>query len=304
MGEREVSVAVLPKLLRNEYFENCRKGVEEAGRALGAKLVWDGPSSADAEQQAGFVRKCLAGRPDAIAVSAEDASVVSRALREARQAGIKVLTWDSDAEPDARDFFVNPAPAEGIADAISTEAARILRGRGQVAILTATLTSPNQRRWIALIEERLRSQYPGIELVGIRPTNEDVAIACREAEALMREHPKLGGILALCAPAVPGAAEATKRAGRRDVRVVGMAAPSACRSYLQEGWIESVVLWNTVDLGYLVVTAAVATVLGDLKAGDTFLRAGRLGNIIVRADEVRLGRPHIFNKASADRAGF
>ena len=150
----------------------------------------------------------------------------------------------------------------------------------------------------------MRSQYPGIELVGIRPTNEDVAIACREAEALMREHPKLGGILALCAPAVPGAAEATKRAGRRDVRVVGMAAPSACRSYLQEGWIESVVLWNTVDLGYLVVTAAVATVLGDLKAGDTFLRAGRLGNIIVRADEVRLGRPHIFNKASADRAGF
>jgi rhamnose transport system permease protein len=64
--------------------------------------------------------------------------------------------------------------------------------------------------------------------------------------------------------------------------------------------IESIVLWNTVDLGYLAVYAASALSKDRLKRGDREL-AGRLGNIEIAGDEVRLGAPFIFNKENIDR---
>ena len=46
-------------------------------------------------------------------MAVENRGGISTVLRKARERGIKVLTWDADAEPDARDFFVNQATPEG-----------------------------------------------------------------------------------------------------------------------------------------------------------------------------------------------
>jgi hypothetical protein len=76
------------------------------------------------------------------------------------------------------------------------------------------------------------------------------------------------------------------------------------KPYVHAGVVESVVLWNTVDLGYLTVYAANALSTGQLKTGDKELNAGRLGKIEVAGDEVRLGAPFIFNKSNIDRFNF
>jgi hypothetical protein len=47
-------------------------------------------------------------------------------------------------EPDARDFFVNQATAEGIGNTLTDEAARLLGGRGEFAVITGALTAANQ----------------------------------------------------------------------------------------------------------------------------------------------------------------
>jgi rhamnose transport system permease protein len=80
--------------------------------------------------------------------------------------------------------------------------------------------------------------------------------------------------------------------------------PNLCKPYVHEGVIESIVLWNTVDLGYLTVYASHALISGGLKRGDHEMRAGRLGKIEIDDDEVRLGAPFIFNKANIDRFNF
>jgi rhamnose transport system permease protein len=67
------------------------------------------------------------------------------------------------------------------------------------------------------------------------------------------------------------------------------------KPYIHDGVVESIVLWNTIDLGYLTVYAANALVTGMLKRGDKEMSAGRLGKIEVADDEVRLGAPFIFN---------
>src|SRR5204863_5467516 len=77
---------------------------------------------------------------DVIAVAVENREGISTVLRKARERGIKVVTWDADAEPDARDFFVNQATPEGIGQTLMDTAAKVMGGRGDFAIITASLT--------------------------------------------------------------------------------------------------------------------------------------------------------------------
>src|SRR5947199_8655241 len=110
--------------------------------------------------------------------------------------------------------------------------------------------------------------------------------------------------MALVSHAVPDATEAVQQSGRKDVKVTGLSLPNMNKPYVHAGVVESVVLWNTVDLGYLTVYAANALSAGQLKRNDMELNAGRLGKIEVANDEVRLGAPFIFNKENIDRFNF
>ncbi len=300
----KAKVGVLPKLKNNPYFASCQNGAAEAARELDLDLIWDGPVEPVVAHQISFVERWTEAGCGVIAISALDSSQVSPALRQARARGVKVLAWDADAAKDARDFFVSQATAEGIGDVLASEAARVLGGRGQVAVLTASLSAPNQAEWLRNLRARIQERYAQLDLVAVRPTDEDAEIARQETEHLVREFPGLGVIVGLCSAAVPAAAAALKALGHQGVKVVGTSTPLMCRPLVHEGWIESVVLWNTVDLGYLTVHAANALATGQLKRGDPTLRAGRLGPIIVRDDEVRLGRPHVFNRANIDGADF
>jgi rhamnose transport system permease protein len=300
----EITVGVMPKSTRNPYFEECAEGAQEAAGALGFRLLWDGPPQSDADAQAEQVARWVRDGLPAIAVSVESPARISRALQEARARGVKVLTWDADAEAGDRDFTVVPATPSAVGHALAFEAARIAGGTGEVAGITSTLTARNQKAWIEEFEARLAKDHPGVALVEVRPCDDLVEKARREAEALLAAHPGLRAIVGFCAPAVPGAAEAVTRA-RREVRLTGVSMPSLCRPYIDGGAVDSVVFWKTRDLGYLAAAAAHALASGSLEAGAASFRAGRLGNVLVVGDEIRLGRCHIVtrgNVAAFDRA--
>jgi rhamnose transport system permease protein len=289
-------VGVVPKSTANPYFVSCQQGAEEAAAELGVDLLWDGPDSDDAARQARVVEALAARGAAVIAVSAIARSL-SPSLRTLRRRGVKVLTWDADADPAARDFFVTQATPGGIAQALAFEAARILLGRGELAILTTSQESSNQRLWLERMQERLREAYPELRVGAILQTPDEEESAREATVELLRSHPELGVVVCLFAPGVPGVARAVKASGSV-ARVMGLSTPDACRDGIADGSIESVVTWSTVDLGYLTVQAAAALATGTLAADSHSLRAGRLGTIMIRGDEVRLGRPHIVNRAS------
>ena len=303
-GARRPVIAMMPKAKGDPYFISARKGADSAASALDVELLWDGPTDLDPAKQNEVVEAWITRGVDAIAVSVENKEAISTVLRKARAKGIKVVTWDADAEKDARDFFVNQATPQGIGYTLTDEAARIMGGTGELAIITASLSAANQNEWIKYIKERLASKYPGITLVAIQPSEGDRDRAFSETQTVLKVHPKVKVVMAIAAPAVPGAAEAVKQSGRTDVKVTGLSLPNMCRPYIKSGVIESIVLWNTVDLGALSVRVAQALSTGELKAGATSLDAGKLGRFTVVGDEVRLGSPFIFNKTNIDRFNF
>jgi len=297
-------IALMPKAKGDPYFVSCKQGAEEAAKELGVELLWDGPTDLDPAKQNEVVEAWITRGVDAIAVSVENKVGISTVLRKAREKGIKVITWDADAERDARDFLINQATPQGIGYTLTDEAARILNNKGEFAIITASLSAANQNEWIKFIKERLAQKYPDLKLVAIQPSEGDRDRAFAETQTVMKVHPNVKLVMAIAAPAVPGAAEAVQQSGRKDVKVTGLSLPNMNKSYVHAGVVESVVLWNTVDLGYLTVYAANSLITGALKPADKELRAGRLGTVEVAPGEVRLGAPFIFNKDNIDRFNF
>ena len=302
-ADHKFTIAMMPKAKGDPYFISCEKGAESAAQELGDHLIWDGPTGLDPAKQNEVVEAWITRAVDAIAVSVENKEAISTVLRKARSRGIRVLAWDADAEPDSRDFFVNQATSQGIGYTLTDEAARILGGSGDFAIITASLTAANQNQWIKYIKERLQ-HYPKLRLVAIQPSEGDRDRAFAETQNVLKVFPNVRLIMAIAAPAVPGAAEAVKQSGRKDVKVTGLSLPNMCKPYIKDGTIESIVLWNTNDLGYLTVAAADALVRGRLKAGDRRLEARRLGTIQVENDDIMLGKPFVFNKSNIDQFDF
>ncbi len=304
----KATICLLPKKKGLPYFTSCAEGALEAAESLsGITLIYDGPTDGSPEKQAEMIEKWALKGVDVIAVSPNDPKVIASAMRKARSQGCRVITWDADAEADARDFFVNQATAQDIGFAMVDAMARDLGGddaNGDVAIITATLTAANQNAWIAHMKDRLK-KYPGLNLVATKPSREDQKLAFQVAQDLMKAYPKLRGIFGISSVSFPGAAEAVRQAGKKDqVLVTGLSTPNNMREYVKDGTVKSVVLWNTKDLGYLTIQVAKALADGTLKPGATSIQAGRLGQRKIVGDNVLLGQILIFTKDNIDQFDF
>jgi rhamnose transport system permease protein len=303
---RTITIAMMPKSKGNSYFIACKRGAEQAAAELGSKvnLIWDGPTDPDPAKQNEIIETWITRGVDVIAVAVENGGGLSSVLRKAREKGIKVITFDSDADADARDFFVTQATPQGIGDTLMDDAAQVMGGKGDFAIITASLTATNMNEWQKYIEQRRAAKYPDIHRVTVEPCDDKQQVAFDKANQIMNANPNVKLLMAICSPAVPGAAEAVKQSGRTDVKVVGLGLPNENKSYVHAGITPDLVLWNTMDLGYLTVLAADDVVNGTLKAGDKTLDGGHLGKISIDGTNIILGKPLTFTTSNIDQYDF
>src|SRR4029450_7064282 len=114
---------------------------------------------------------------------------------------------------------------QGTAETLADEAARLVGGAGEFAIVTASLSAANQNQWIGFIKARIADKYPGLRLVAIRPSDGDRDRAFAETQTILKVYPKVRLIIGIAAPAVPGAAEGVRQSGRSDGWGAGLPHP-------------------------------------------------------------------------------
>ena len=303
-SHHQLTIAVMPKAKGDPYFISAKAGAEEAAKELGVNLIWDGPTSLDASQENELVESWITRDVNAIVVAVENKGSISTVLRKAMARGIPVLTWDSDAEPDARDYFLNQATPEGIANALADEGARLLPQGGEFAIVTGPLSAENQNEWIRDIKVRMASAHPQLHLATVQPSDDDRDKAFNATEVILKAYPKIRLVIAISAPAVPGVAEAVQQDGRKDVDVIGLSLPSICRPYIHSGLVQAIYLWNTRDLGYLTVYAGVLKAEGKIPAAAKSVHIGRLGDLRIYGSEIILGQPLRIARNNVDQLNF
>ncbi|HZU93582.1 MAG TPA: rhamnose ABC transporter substrate-binding protein [Microbacterium sp.] len=302
-GSDNLSITFLPKNLGNPYFDTSSKGGKKAVEEFGGTFAEVGPAEATPDAQVSYINTATQQAVGALVVSANDPKAICDALNEARDAGVKVVTFDSDTNTDCRDLFINQADSEGIAKVQVDEIAEQIGGSGEIAILSASANATNQNAWIELMKTYLASEYPDIALVDTVYGDDDDQTSFDKTAALLQSHPNLKGIIS---PTTVGIAAAARYLSTSEykgqVALTGLGTPNQMREYVEDGTVTSFALWNPEDLGYLAAYAAQALIAGDItgKDGDTFT-AGDLGEYTVGADGVvLLGDPFVF---TADNIG-
>lgn len=306
-ADRPYKIGFMPKLTGIPYFTACEKGAREAAAELGLELDYNGPNAAVVGPQIDMLNQWISsGYYDCVAVACNDPDQIAPALKRARQRGLPVVTYDADSKEDARDFFVNQATYDDVAQEMVDALAEELepRGIGKVAILTSDINAPNQSQWARRIKEYVKKKYPHMELLAEIEHAEDRDLGIRKAKALLQKEQDIKGIIGLTSVAVPAAAEAVRQEGKVGrVKVSGVSTPKDMRDYLLDGTVKTVVLWSPVDLGYLTVHVADHLRKKEMPENGT-ITAGRLGSVTVRNREVLLGKPIRITKDNIDRLGF
>ncbi|MGH8880410.1 MAG: substrate-binding domain-containing protein, partial [Stackebrandtia sp.] len=229
-GDGEYDIAFLPKNLGNPYFEASDAAAEKAIKDFGGSYKEVGPSEPTAEGQVTYINTLTQQGVGAIVLSANDTNALCDALEEARDAGIKVVTFDSDVDAKCRDAYVSASTPKLIARNQIDLIAEQVDGKGEIAVLSATANATNQNAWIKEMKPYLKSEYPDMELVDVVYGDDDDQTSYDKTEALLSSHPDLAGIVS---PTTVGVAAAARYLStsqyKGEVALTGLGNPNDMR---------------------------------------------------------------------------
>jgi rhamnose transport system substrate-binding protein len=305
---KKITVVDIPKLIGIGYFNATSKGITEAAAELGnVDAKTDGPTQANIDQQISFIDNYITSGVDGILFAANDPVAIAPVLKKALSKGINVVGYDANSQPDARQWFVNQAEFNGIAKSLIDNLAKEIGEDGSFAIVTSTFTTPNQARWIAEMGAYAAKCHPNMKWLETVEAQEDNVLSFNQATTLINKYgDDLKGLLGMTSVATPASAEAVTQANKcGSIAVVGLATPNAMKPYVEKDCVKSVVLWNPVDLGYAALQVLRAVADGDLKAGATSVKAGKLGELqVINGSEILLGAPYTFTKENIGQFDF
>ncbi len=299
---------LVPKNLGNPYFDTANKGAQEAAQELGVSVTYQGSATADATEQIQLLNSLISQQVSGLAISANDSDALVPTGKAAMEEGIPVVTWDSAIAPEGRNVHINQAVAEEIGRSQIQLVSKLIGGAGQIAILSATSTAPNQNEWIGFMNDELtKADYANIELVATVYGDDEDEKSYNEAMGLMTTYPDLKGIIAPTTVGIAAAARAVQDAGKvGQVMVTGLGTPNQMRDYVKSGACPAFELWNPADLGYLAIYTLNAIASGEIEGvpGDTYT-AGKLGEYTIAEDgTVLLGPPTVFDADNIDDFDF
>lgn len=300
---QELTIAVVPKVENIPYFNAAEEGALEAAEDLGIRVIYTGPKFADAEQQITIIEELVEDRVDAIAVSVNDPDKLAPVLLEAKRKGIKIITWDADTVPEARDFFINMVDPETLGRHLMDILAWNTDEKGQFAVMTGSLSASNLNEWLDWIKVHQQEYYPEMTLVEVVANDDDPQLAYASAKRLLEKYPDLKGIIGNSSVGPPAAAKAVKELGKEgEVAVVGLSTPNPMNEYLKDGSAQIVTLWSPKKLGYLTVILANNSLKGIEPYDWQEIR--KVGKIRMIDDMVIMGEPMDFTAENVDQYDF
>jgi ribose transport system substrate-binding protein len=194
-GPRKLRLAFIPKALDIPVFNYAKLGAERAAAELGTvEVIWRGPEHADELRQKEIVESFITQRVDGIAISVLNADFLTSTINRAVDAGIPVVTWDSDAPASKRLAFYGVDDFKS-GQILGEQAARLLSGKGTVAIITS-LGAANLRKRLEGVQDAL-SRAPGLKVVETYDIKEDPVRCAEIIAAGTNRYPDLGAWIAV-----------------------------------------------------------------------------------------------------------
>jgi ribose transport system substrate-binding protein len=189
-AQRSLRFALIPKALDIPVFGYANIGAQRKAKEIGnVEVIYHGPERADELKQKEILESFIAQKVDGIAISVLNADFLTSTIDRAIDAGIPVVTWDSDAPKSKRIAFYGVDDYRS-GQIMGEEAARLLNGKGTIAFLTSAGANNLQRR-LDGAKDAL-STFPNIKIVDTFDIQED-SVKCAQFIATgTNRYPNLG----------------------------------------------------------------------------------------------------------------
>ena len=251
-----LTVAFIPKLTGNAFFESANNGAQEYSKEWGFTVDYQGSANAAVADQVNVINNAVASGVDAICVSSVDATGLDSALTEAKDAGVTVVTWDSDVSDTARTLMVSQGTPDLLGKMLVDMGADSLTNRGK-DVKADTIkycwhysqaTVADQNSWQVAGEAYIKENFPNWE--NVAPDNyyseQDADKAVSIGASILEAHSDIDLIICNDSTALPGQCKAAQNKGltKDDVTITGFASPMSIKDYCAAGVIEQWGLWD------------------------------------------------------------
>ena len=281
---QDITIAVIPKVAV-PFFDDCNTGAQAAADALGVGYQWVVPQNTQGATQVKIMEDLIARQVSGIAISVNEPKSVEGVIKQAMDAGIKVVTFDSDSANSGRSLYIGTINKQaGVT--MGNSMAEKLGGKGKVAIVTGQLGASNLNERIDGVKEALAA-YPEIEIVATEGTEDDLAKAVSVTEAILRGNPDLAGIFGVSQVGGPAVAKVLAQQEFADRKgAIAVFAFDDLPDTIQgvkDGYINGIMVQRPVTMGKLAVEQLVSQINGEAPGGDidtgvTVVNADNLGS--------------------------
>ncbi len=176
------------------FWTEIKQGMQDAAGQLGVKFEFRGPLEWDAAAQASQVEQLIITKPAGFIVGQYDPSMTP-SINKAVEAGIPVVTIDSDAPESKRSTFIGPDHYK-IGWSYGKWMSEALDGKGEIGLLTAVAqTNLNER--IRGVEEYFAAHAPEMKVVAIEDNMGDDQKSADKAKAIIQAHPDVDGLICI-----------------------------------------------------------------------------------------------------------
>lgn len=260
--KKHYTIAIVPKSLQNPVFALAKLGGQRRAQELGdVDYVFTASSQESAATDINIIQGLIQRKVDAIGVSCIDPKAYANVLNHAVDAGIKVMTWDADSPQSKRAAFYG-INSQQIGRKMAGSMNRLTGRKGKIVIISGDASALNLN---LRIQGARAALAPGIQVVGVQYTNDDIPSAIRQTEDSIRAHPDLAGILMVGGWALFSNEGATPLLNQHKgkIKVVSFDPIQPVVAYLRDRIVQSVWTQDYWGWGYQSVTILHSMLLGQ-----------------------------------------
>ena len=263
VAQDKIYIPLVSKGFQHQFWQAVKAGADKAAVEFGVEVTFEGPDTeAQVDKQMDMLAAALAKKPAAIGFAALDSQAATPLLKQAQEAGIPIIAFDSGVDSDIPATTVttdNVAAAAMAADKM----AELIGGAGKVALVVHDQTSRTGiDRRDGFVNE-MAAKYPNIEIVDIQYGGGDQLQSTEITKAILTAHPDIKGIFGANEGSAIGVLNAVKETGTKGVVVIGYDSGKLQKDAIRAGDMAGAITQNPVGIGYETVKAAIAATKGE-----------------------------------------
>lgn len=267
LAQDKLYIPLISKGFQHQFWQAVKAGADKAATEFGVEVTFEGPDTeAQVDKQMDMLAAALAKKPAAIGFAALDSQAATPLLKQAKDAGIPIIAFDSGVDSDipATTVTTNNLAAAALA---ADKMAELIGGSGKVALVVHDQTSRTGIDRRDGFVNRVKEAYPNIEIVDIQYGAGDQLQSTEITKAILTAHSDIKGIFGANEGSAIGVLNAVKETGKTGVVVIGYDSGKLQKDAIRAGEMAGAITQNPVGIGYETVKAAIAAVKGEKLAG-------------------------------------